>query len=94
WQELADHPVVGDARGVGLVAALELVKNMKPRESFTDKGVGMMCREHCFRNCLFMRAVGDPMIISPPLVVDPSHIDELIILARNVLDQTASAVLA
>ncbi|MBG6380038.1 putrescine--pyruvate aminotransferase [Pseudomonas aeruginosa] len=93
WQELADHPLVGEARGVGMVAALELVKNKKTRERFTDKGVGMLCREHCFRNGLIMRAVGDTMIISPPLVIDPSQIDELITLARKCLDQTA-AVLA
>lgn len=83
WQELADHPLVGEARGVGMVAALELVKNKKTRERFTDKGVGMLCREHCFRNGLIMRAVGDTMIISPPLVIDPSQIDELITLARK-----------
>ncbi|HHJ2087236.1 TPA: putrescine--pyruvate aminotransferase [Pseudomonas aeruginosa] len=94
WQELADHPLVGEARGVGMVAALELVKNKKTRERFTDKGVGMLCREHCFRNGLIMRAVGDTMIISPPLVIDPSQIDELITLARRCLDQTAAAVLA
>ncbi|HGJ9011796.1 TPA: putrescine--pyruvate aminotransferase [Pseudomonas aeruginosa] len=94
WQELADHPLVGEARGVGMVAALELVKNKKTRERFTDKGVGMLCREHCFRNGLIMRAVGDTMIISPPLVIDPSQIDELITLARKCLDQTAAAALA
>ncbi|MCT5236206.1 putrescine--pyruvate aminotransferase [Pseudomonas aeruginosa] len=94
WQELADHSLVGEARGVGMVAALELVKNKKTRERFTDKGVGMLCREHCFRNGLIMRAVGDTMIISPPLVIDPSQIDELITLARKCLDQTAAAVLA
>ncbi|HBP5082872.1 TPA: aspartate aminotransferase family protein [Pseudomonas aeruginosa] len=94
WQELADHPLVGEARGVGMVAALELVKNKKTRERFTDKGVGMLCREHCFRNGLIMRAVGDTMIISPPLVIGPSQIDELITLARKCLDQTAAAVLA
>ncbi|MBG4444359.1 aspartate aminotransferase family protein [Pseudomonas aeruginosa] len=94
WQELADHPLVGEARGVGMVAALELVKNKKTRERFTDKGVGMLCRDHCFRNGLIMRAVGDTMIISPPLVIDPSQIDELITLARKCLDQTAAAVLA
>ncbi|VFT45157.1 aminotransferase [Pseudomonas aeruginosa] len=54
----------------------------------------MLCREHCFRNGLIMRAVGDTMIISPPLVIDPSQIDELITLARKCLDQTAAAVLA
>ena len=93
WQELADHPLVGEARGVGMVAALELVKNKKTRERFNDLGVGMQCREHCFRNGLIMRAVGDTMIISPPLVITKDEIDELVTKARKCLDLTASAVL-
>ncbi|WP_139131063.1 MULTISPECIES: aspartate aminotransferase family protein [Pseudomonadaceae] len=93
WQELADHPLVGEARGVGMVGALELVKNRKTRERFNDLGVGMQCREHCFRNGLIMRAVGDTMIISPPLVITKDEIDELVTKARKCLDLTASAVL-
>lgn len=93
WQELADHPLVGEARGVGMVGALELVKNKKTRERFNDMGVGMQCREHCFRNGLIMRAVGDTMIISPPLVITKDEIDELVTKARKCLDLTASAVL-
>ncbi|WP_285960304.1 aspartate aminotransferase family protein [Pseudomonas tohonis] len=93
WQELADHPLVGEARGVGMVGALELVKNKKTRERFTDLGVGMQCREHCFRNGLIMRAVGDTMIVSPPLVISKDEIDELVTKARKCLDLTASAVL-
>ncbi|WP_375740986.1 aspartate aminotransferase family protein [Pseudomonas boanensis] len=91
WQELADHPLVGEARGVGMVAALELVKNKKTRERFAD-GIGMLCREHCFQNGLIMRAVGDTMIISPPLVINKDEIDELVNKARKCLDLTASAV--
>lgn len=93
WQELADHPLVGEARGVGMVGALELVKNKKTRERFNELGVGMQCREHCFRNGLIMRAVGDTMIISPPLVITKDEIDELVTKARKCLDLTASAVL-
>src|SRR5690606_36547969 len=66
WQELAEHPLVGEARGVGMLGALELVKNKKTRERFDKSGVGMLCRQHCFQNGLVMRAVGDTMIISPP----------------------------
>ena len=92
WQELADHPLVGEARGVGMVAALELVKNKKTRERFAEPGVGMLCRQHCFQNGLVMRAVGDTMIISPPLVINEEEIDELIVKARRCLDATAADV--
>ena len=75
-----------------LLVALELVKNKKTRERFADADVGMRCREHCFRNGLVMRAVGDTMIISPPLVISEEQIDELIGKVRLCLDATAKDV--
>ncbi len=93
WQELLEHPLVGEARGVGLLGALELVKNKKTRERFADPGMGMLCREHCFRNGLVMRAVGDTMIISPPLVISEEQIDELVGKVRLCLDATAKDAL-
>ncbi|WP_288504709.1 aspartate aminotransferase family protein [uncultured Pseudomonas sp.] len=87
WAELADHPLVGETRGVGMVAALELVRDKKTRSRY-EGGAGMLCREHCFHNGLVMRAVGDTMIIAPPLVITPESIDELVTLARLSLDQT------
>lgn len=87
WAELADHPLVGETRGVGMVAALELVRDKKMRTRY-EGGAGMLCREHCFRNGLVMRAVGDTMIMAPPLVITPESIDELVTLARLSLDQT------
>lgn len=87
WAELADHPLVGETRGVGMMAALELVRDKKTRSRYEGRA-GMLCREHCFRNGLVMRAVGDTMIIAPPLVITPESIDELVTLARLSLDQT------
>ncbi|TLX61005.1 aspartate aminotransferase family protein [Stutzerimonas nosocomialis] len=89
WAELAEHPLVGEARGVGMLGALELVKDKKTRERFTDQGVGLRCRDHCFDNGLVMRAVGDTMIISPPLVIGTDEIDELLDKVRRCLDLTA-----
>ena len=90
WQELSDHPLVGEARCVGFIGALELVKNKSTREFFEPAGdVGQLCRDFCFDNGLIMRAVGDTMIISPPLIMTKQHIDELIELAGKCLDLTA-----
>jgi putrescine aminotransferase len=94
WRELAEHPLVGEARGVGLVAAIELVKNKETRERYSGLEVGMRCREHCFANGLVMRAVGDTMIIAPPLVINKEEIDELIDKARTCLDLTARELLS
>jgi putrescine aminotransferase len=90
WKELENHPLVGEARGMGMFAAIELVKNKVTREAFPDElGVGTICRDFCFNNGLIMRAVGDKMIISPPLVMSNNEIDELIEKALLCLDLTA-----
>ena len=70
WMGLGDHPLVGEARIVGMFGALELTPDKSARSRFkADEGtVGMICREFCFENGLVMRAVRDSMIISPPLV--------------------------
>ena len=94
WAALADHPLVGETRSRGLVGALELVRDKATRERFAPLGrVGTMCRDLSVENGLVMRAVGDTMIISPPLVIDKAQIDELVDLARRSLDLTAEHVL-
>ncbi|SHI23898.1 aspartate aminotransferase family protein [Ferrimonas marina] len=89
WATLADHPIVGETRGIGMVAALELVENKVPRTRFhKDKEAGMVCREHCIANGLIMRAVGDTMIIAPPLIITRTEVDQLVATARKSLDDT------
>ncbi|WP_191490058.1 aspartate aminotransferase family protein [Pseudomonas sp. FEN] len=91
-RELNDHPLVGEVRGVGLLGAIELVKDKATRARYEGKGVGMICRQFCFDNGLIMRAVGDTMIIAPPLVISKTEIDELVAKARKCLDLTLSAL--
>jgi putrescine aminotransferase len=90
WQALADHPLVGEARMVGLVGALELVPEKPGRTvKFEPLGhAGTLCRDLSFRNGLIMRAVRDTMIISPPLVLSHGEADELVARARKTLDDT------
>src|SRR5690606_10176812 len=88
-RELADHPLVGEVRGVGMLGAIELVQDKATRKRFPGEvGVGMVCRGHCFNNGLIMRAVGDTMIIAPPLVISQAEVDELVEIARKCLDLT------
>ncbi|MEN8131286.1 MAG: aspartate aminotransferase family protein [Pseudomonadota bacterium] len=90
WRELTDHPLIGEARGVGLLGAIELVKDKATHEFFEPAGdTGSLCRDICFENGLVMRAVRDAMVISPPLVITREQIDELVGLARKCLDLTA-----
>ena len=88
WRRLAEHPIVGEARGAGMMAAIELVADKKTSARFAQSA-GIICRRHSIENGLIMRAVGDAMIIAPPLVITHEQIDELIEKAWQALDLTA-----
>ena len=89
WRQLAEHPLVGEARSLGLIGALELVKDKQSRTFFDKRGeVGTICRDFCFANGLVMRAVRDTMIIAPPLVISEAQLDELAEKAWRCLDLT------
>lgn len=94
WSELSDLPIVGETRGKGMVAALEIVQNKQDKRRFpASSKAGLTCREFCFNNGLVMRAVGDTMIISPPLVITETEVDNLVNLARRSLELTADSLL-
>ncbi len=91
-RELQDHPLVGEVRGLGMLGAIELVKDKATRSRHEGRGAGMICRQFCFDNGLIMRAVGDTMIIAPPLVISHAEVDELVSKARLCLDLTLEAL--
>ena len=90
FARLSEHPLVGTAESVGLMGALLLVRHKADGGvAFpAEQSVGMLCRAHCFANGLIMRAVGDRMIIAPPLVMDRARIDEMVELIHRCLDLT------
>jgi putrescine aminotransferase len=89
-RELESHPLVGEVRGVGMFGALQLAQEKSSRRLFDPPGdVGAMCKDHCMDNDLIMRAVGDSMILSPPLIISKTEIDELMEKASQALDLTA-----
>ena len=90
WEALTDHPLVGEAKLCGLMGSIALTPDKARRAAFaSDAGtVGLICREHSFASGLIMRHVGDRMVISPPLVIQPQEIDTLIARARQALDLT------
>ncbi len=95
FAEFAEHPLVGEVQTCGLMGALQLVKDKASGAAFDGAlEVGMVCRGHCFGNGLIMRAVGDRMIIAPPLVITRAQIDEMAALIRRCLDLTLADVKA
>jgi putrescine aminotransferase len=89
FESLADHPLVGEVKIVGMMGSLALTPDAANRAPFkADAGTaGFICRERCFANNLIMRHVGDRMVISPPLVISKEEIDTLIERARKSLDE-------
>ncbi|KPF47148.1 aminotransferase [beta proteobacterium AAP121] len=89
YAQLAEHPLVGEAQTCGLMGALLLVKDKARGTAFPEAlAMGMVCRGHCFREGVIMRAVGDRMIIAPPLVITRAQVDEMVALIRRCLDLT------
>lgn len=89
-RELTDHPIVGEVRGVGMIAGIELIRDKAKHEFFSDAGtVGTIARDHSFADGLIMRAVYDTLVLSPPLILTHAHIDEMMEKIRIVLDKTA-----
>jgi len=96
WQGLADHPLVGEAKIVGMMGSIAMTPHKASRAKFAaDAGtVGLHCRTRCFANGLVMRHVGDRMIIAPPLVITKDQIDTLIERAVQSLDETYDLIQA
>jgi putrescine aminotransferase len=95
WEALTDHPMVGEAKLVGLMGSIALTPDKAKRASFPEAAnVGYRTRERCFANNLIMRAVGDRMIIAPPLVITPAEIDVLIERAKKSLDESYAGLKA
>ncbi|MDG1437441.1 MAG: aminotransferase class III-fold pyridoxal phosphate-dependent enzyme, partial [Emcibacteraceae bacterium] len=87
---VATHPLVGERRGRGLMAAIQLVKDKDTHEVYSgDQDAAGICKNHCFENDLIMRATAQSMIISPPLTISINEIDELLNKAKLCLDLTA-----
>jgi putrescine aminotransferase len=93
WKALGEHPLVGEVRIAGMVGALELVPNKAERKFFADRGkVGGLCRNIALNNGLILRATYDSMLLSPPLVISRSEIDELFEKTWKSLNETAKAL--
>ncbi len=93
WHTLAEHPLVGETRMTGLMGALELVRDKTSLERFDKKvGAGTVCRDILVNNGLVMRAVGDTIVVAPPLILSREEADELVDKAWRCLDLTRKAI--
>ena len=96
-ERLYDLPIVGDVRGAGFFYGIELVKDKETRETFSDEESERLLRGYLdkalFDNGLYCRADdrGDPVIqLSPPLICDQTHFDEIEQILRTVLTEAGN----
>ena len=86
---LADHPLVGEARSIGLLGAVEIVAKPGTNQRFGDAPgkAGPVMRDLCIQNGLMVRAVRDTVVMSPPLTISRDQIDQLVAILRKSLDE-------
>lgn len=86
----ADHPLIGQVRGIGLVGAVEIVRNKATKESFDPSaGVAAHLAKAAESHGLIVRSLpGDIVAFSPPLVIEEAEIEELLACFGRALDDT------
>jgi 4-aminobutyrate---pyruvate transaminase len=88
-RQLGPHPLVGEARGMGLIGALELVQDKPSKMPFdTAVAAGALAAELALENGLIIRAAGDALALCPPLIIETAQIDQLFDRLALTLDQT------
>ncbi len=92
-EALRGHPLVGDVRGVGLLAGVELVPDKPDRGTFDPAGsAGTLFVQRAEANGLIVRALQDTVALCPPLVISEGETDELLQRFARALDETAVAL--
>ena len=91
--DLAGHPLVGDARGMGLIGAVELVADKSTKDSFPPTaGVAQYAGNRALAHGVMTRALGDTVNMCPPLIIEPPQIDQLFDGIAAALDDTLAWV--
>jgi 4-aminobutyrate--pyruvate transaminase len=84
---LRDDPLVGDVRGVGLIAGIELMADKTARLPFPpERQDGRIVEAACLRAGLIVRAIGYRIALSPPLIITEDEIATLVVRLRQGLD--------
>lgn len=89
---LLDHPLIGEIRGIGLVAGLELVEDKASRASFPARlAIGAQVELAARRHGLIVRNMGDAIALAPPYIIDAEQIREMVARLRAALDEVYHA---
>jgi 4-aminobutyrate--pyruvate transaminase len=90
----ADHPLIGDARGVGLIGAVEVVRDRATKQSFDPKAgvAAYLVRRAQQHGAILRNMPGDNIAFCPPLIITETEIDELMGCFKQALDDTWAMV--
>jgi 4-aminobutyrate--pyruvate transaminase len=90
----ASHPLIGDARGIGLIGAVELVRDKASKTSFEAKAgvAAYLVRRAQHHGAILRNMPGDIVAFSPPLIISESEIDEMMACFGKALDDTWAMV--
>ena len=90
----ADHPLVGEARGIGLIGAVEIVRDKATKRSFDAKAgvAAYLVRRAQHHGAILRNMPGDIVAFSPPLIISESEIDEMLGCFGQALDDTWAMV--
>jgi 4-aminobutyrate--pyruvate transaminase len=89
--KLAAHPLVGEVRGSGLIAGVELVEDQATRRNFAPQlKVGARAFGIGHQHGLIVRAIGDTIALCPPMIVTEAQVHEIVARLRKTLDDTAA----
>jgi 4-aminobutyrate--pyruvate transaminase len=93
-RSFADHPLVGDARGVGLIGAIEIVRDKATKQSFDSKAAvaAHLVRRAQEHGAILRNMPGDIVAFSPPLIISESEVDEMMRCFGKALDDTYAMV--
>ena len=92
-RKLAAHPLVGEVRGEGLIAGVELVEDKASKRPFDPLlKVGLKAFDLAQRNGLIVRAIGDTLALCPPMIITEAQVQEVIARLKTTLDQTDAAL--
>jgi len=86
-QSFADHPLVGDVRGVGILAGMELMQDKATRTPFEGGRAGAAMDKYGRENGLILRIIGDRLAFAPPLIITEAEVDDMLEKLGRTLDQ-------
>jgi 4-aminobutyrate--pyruvate transaminase len=88
-KRFADHPLVGEVNGVGMIAAIELVKDRATRANYEPAGrAGQVVDRIGRKNGLVLRVIGDRMGFAPPIIINEAEIDDMLARVGRTLDES------